>query len=247
MHKCLTVSLILLAMTGTAAANQSPTAPERTVPDAAATAYNSHPHSQGGEFTFSVNVELVALHTAVVDGKGRLVDGLSAQHVKVYEDDVQQELAVFLNEDVPVTVGLVLDNSASMRRNRRSMKAGAVSFIQTSNPLDEIFLVNFNSDYQFDLEGKEFSSDIEELKTALEKTTTRGSTAFHDAVRASLKHLKRGTHQKRVLLVVSDGVDTTSLSTFESLLDEAPTTPPQSNRWKCSAVGSPVTSAINTS
>jgi len=176
---------------------------------------------KGGEFKISVDVDLVVLHTTVVDRNGRVIGELASQHFKIYEDDVEQQLAVFRNEDVPVTVGVVLDNSASMRENRRSMKAGAITFVETSNPLDEVFLVNFNDDYYLDLEGKDFTSDVGELKTALEKTTTRGSTSFFDAVRASLKHLKRGTRQKKVLLVISDGVDNTSVSTFDTLLHEA--------------------------
>lgn len=176
---------------------------------------------KGGEYTLQVDVDLVVLHTTVVDRSGRLIGELGDKNFRVYEDDVEQKLALFRNEDVPVTVGLVLDNSASMRENRAPMRAGAIAFAETSNPLDEVFLVNFNDDYYLDLENKDFTSDIEELRTALEKTITRGSTAFHDAVRASLKHLKRGTRQKRVLLVISDGVDTTSLSSFSTLVQEA--------------------------
>lgn len=176
---------------------------------------------QGGEYTLEVDVDLVVLHTTVVDRSGRLIGELGEKSFRVFEDEVEQKLALFRNEDVPVTVGLVLDNSASMRENRSAMKAGAVTFVETSNPLDEVFLVNFNDDYYLDLEKKDFTSDIEELKTALEKTNTRGSTAFYDALRASLKHLKRGTRQKRVLLVISDGVDTTSLSSFGSLVQDA--------------------------
>jgi VWFA-related protein len=178
--------------------------------------------TKGGEFTLSVDVDLVVLHTTVVDDRsGRLISELASQHFKIFEDDIEQKLSLFRNEDVPVTVGLVLDNSASMRENRRSMKAGSVSFVETSNRSDEIFLVNFNDDYYLDLEGKDFTNDVEELRTALEKTTTRGSTSFYDAVRASLKHLKRGTRQKKVLLIVSDGVDNTSVSSFETVLHEA--------------------------
>lgn len=173
------------------------------------------------EYTLAVEVDLVVLHTTVADKNGRLVGELGKQHFKVYEDGVEQKLAVFRNEDVPVTVGLVLDNSASMRENRKAMKAGAITFVDTSNPQDEIFLVNFNDDYYLDLENKDFTSDIQEMKTALERTTTRGSTSFYDAIRASLKHLKRGTRQKKVLLIISDGVDTTSVSSFDTLLHES--------------------------
>ncbi len=182
-------------------------------------AQQSKPRSD--DYTLRVDVDLVVLHTTVVDRNGRIIGELGQQHFKVFEDAIEQKLAVFRNEDVPVTVGVVLDNSASMRENRSSMQAGAVRFVEGSNPLDELFLVNFNDDYYLELESKDFTSDIEELKTALERTTTRGSTSFHDALRASLRHLKRGTRQKKVLLVVSDGVDTTSVSTFESALQEA--------------------------
>jgi len=176
---------------------------------------------KGGEYTLSVDVDLVVLHTTVVDRGGRLIGELGDKNFRVFEDDIEQKLALFRNEDVPITVGLVLDNSASMRENRASMRAGAITFAETSNPLDEVFLVNFNDDYYLDLENKDFTDDVEELKTALDKVITRGSTAFHDAVRASLKHLKRGTRQKRVLLVISDGVDTTSLSSFNTMIQEA--------------------------
>ncbi|MGH9862299.1 MAG: VWA domain-containing protein [Candidatus Acidiferrales bacterium] len=176
---------------------------------------------QRGEYTLSIDVDLVVLHTTVVDDHGRIVNELGQPSFRVFEDNVEQKLSLFRNEDVPITVGLILDNSASMRENRSSMKAGALTFVETSNRMDEVFLVNFNDDYYLDLEGKDFTNSVEELKTALEKTMTRGSTSFFDAVRASLKHLKRGTRQKRVLLIVSDGVDNTSLSTFNTLLQEA--------------------------
>lgn len=177
--------------------------------------------TKADEFTLSVNVDLVVLHTTVVDDSGRPVPSLSSESFKIFEDNVEQKLALFRNEDVPVTVGLVLDNSASMTDKRREMMAGALTFVETSNPLDELFVVNFNDDYYLDLEGKDFTSDIGELKEALEKTNTRGSTSFYDAVRASLQHLKRGTRQKKVLLIISDGVDNTSLSDVPTLLRDA--------------------------
>ncbi len=168
-----------------------------------------------------VDVDLVVLHTTVLDEKGHLVTSLPANSFRVYEDNVEQKLSVFRNEDVPVTAGLVLDNSASMRPNRHQMMAGALRFIETSNAMDEIFIVNFNDDYYLDLRDKDFSNDVKELKEALEKTNTRGSTAFYDAARASLQHLKRGTRQKKVLLVITDGVDNASISNFNTVLREA--------------------------
>lgn len=174
-----------------------------------------------GDYKLSVDVDLVVLHATVVDKNGRRITELPAEHFTVYEDGVEQELSLFRNEDVPVTVGLVLDNSASMAEKRREMMAGALTFVENSNPLDETFLVNFNDNAYLDLADKEFTNDIEELKDALDKTRTRGSTAFYDALRASLDHLDKGSRQKRVLLVITDGVDNTSLSEFNTVLREA--------------------------
>jgi len=168
-----------------------------------------------------VDVDLVMLHATVVDNKGRLVTDLPAEHFRVYEDNILQKLDRVRNEDVPITAGLVLDNSASMRPNRHQMMAGALRFAETVNPYDEIFVVNFNDDYYLDLRGKDFSNNVDELKEALEKTNTRGSTAVYDALRASLQHLKRGTRQKKVLIVITDGVDNASISRFDTVLREA--------------------------
>lgn len=177
--------------------------------------------SREGEFTLSVDVDLVVLHATVVDKDGRRVTELPAERFHIYEDNVLQKLALFRNEDVPITVGLVLDNSASMTDNRQEMKAGALTFAEASNPLDETFVVNFNDDYYLDLGSKDFTNNTEELKEALGKTTTRGSTSFYDALRASLAHLQKGTRQKKVLLVITDGVDNTSASSFDTALREA--------------------------
>lgn len=184
-------------------------------------AQHARPRKDQGDFTLAVDVDLVVLHTTVVDQKGRLVTDLAADHFRIFEDNVPQKLSVFRNEDVPVTVGLVLDNSASMKENRQEMMAGALTFARTSNPLDEVFVVNFNDDYYLDLEGKDFTNNIEELKEALDRARTRGGTALFDALRASLEHLKRGTRQKKVLLVLTDGVDHLSYTDFDTLLHEA--------------------------
>lgn len=172
-------------------------------------------------FTLTRDVDLVVLHTTVVDKNGRLITDLDAKHFEVYENDVRQQLSVFSREDIPVTVGLVLDNSASMTENREEMKAGALSFVELANPEDEFFVVNFNSDYYLDLEGKDFTNDRDDLIAALDKTNTRGGTAVYDALRASLQHANRGTREKKVLLVITDGVDHLSYSTFETVLEDA--------------------------
>src|SRR3990172_1743888 len=181
----------------------------------------TRPGGRGGDFTISLDVDLVVLHATVVDTSGHYVTELTGERFKIFEDGVEQKVAVFRDEDVPITVGLVLDNSASMRENRRAMVTGALAFAGSSNPLDEVFVVNFMDDYYLDLEGKDFTSDINELKAALEKTTTQGNTAYYDAVRASLQHLRRGTRQKKALLIISDGADRASVSDFNVLLEDA--------------------------
>lgn len=168
-------------------------------------------------YKISVDVNLVVLHATVLDSRGHFVDNLKPENFKVYEDQVEQKITVFRHEDIPITVGLVIDNSGSMRDKRARVNASALTFVQTSNPFDEVFVVNFNDDYYLDL-PKDFSSDVGELKEALDRIDSRGSTALYDAVLASLDHLKKGTRDKKVLLVVTDGEDNSSRATFEQLL-----------------------------
>lgn len=175
-----------------------------------------------GDYRLSVDVDLVVLHTTVVDPKGHIVSELKRENFRVYEDGVPQEVAIFRQEDLPLTVGLVIDNSGSMHHVKQELRAAALTFVETSNPADEVFVVNFNDDYYLDLgPGKDFSSDIHELREALEKTDTRGGTALWDALRASLDHAKRSTRQKRVLLLITDGVDRYSRTKFDELLEHA--------------------------
>jgi len=171
----------------------------------------------GGEFKINVDVNLVVLHASVVDKKGRPVDNLKRENFRVYEDGVAQKLAVFTHADIPVTMGIVIDDSGSMRDKREAVNAAAVSFVKTSNPEDQVFVVNFNDVYYLDTPG-DFAANLEELKAALDKIDSRGGTALYDAVFASLDHLKRGNRDKKVLLVITDGEDNSSRYTFEELI-----------------------------
>ena len=116
---------------------------------------------------------------------------------------------MFKREDIPISVGLVIDNSGSMRDKREKVNAAALAFVEASNPEDEAFVVNFNDDYYLDLD-KDFTNNVGELKEALERIDSRGSTALYDAVIGSLDHVKKGTRDKKVLLVVTDGEDNSS-------------------------------------
>jgi Ca-activated chloride channel family protein len=166
-----------------------------------------------------IDVDLVVLHTTVLDDRGKFVDGLAQDNFRVYEDKIEQKLSIFKREDIPVSMGLVIDNSGSMRDKRPRVNEAALTLVQSSNPQDESFVVNFNDDFYLDLD-KDFTSSIPELKEALERIDARGSTALYDAIIGSLDHLKKGHKEKKVLLIVTDGEDNTSRNSLEKTLRE---------------------------
>jgi len=166
-----------------------------------------------------LNVDLVVLHTTVIDDRQRFADGLKPENFRVFEDKVEQKLSVFKREDVPVSMGLVIDNSGSMRDKRARVNEAAITLVQASNPHDEAFVVNFNDDFYLDLD-KDFTSSIPELKEALERIDSRGSTALRDAIIGSLDHLKKASKDKKVLLVVTDGEDNASRNSLEKMIRE---------------------------
>ncbi len=162
----------------------------------------------------------MVLHATVVDERGRFVSDLKQENFRVFEDKIEQKLSLFKREDIPVTVGLIIDNSGSMRDKRERVNLAALSFVRASNPSDEAFVVNFNDDYYLDLD-KDFTSDSNELKEALERIDSRGSTALFDALIGSLDHLKKGHRDKKVLLVVTDGEDNASRKSLATTVQEA--------------------------
>jgi len=172
------------------------------------------------EYTINVDVNLVVLHATVLDHKGRMVNDLRQEDFRVVEDGIGQKLSVFNHADIPVTMGIVIDDSGSMREKRQAVNAAAVTFVKTSNPQDQVFVVNFNDVYYLDTPG-DFASNIEDLKSALDKIDSRGGTALYDAVYASLDHLKLGNRDKKVLLVITDGEDNASRYTFDQLVARA--------------------------
>jgi len=183
---------------------------------------NAVDSSQGqGEYRMRRDVELVVLYASVLDAHGNFVPGLAEDNFRVYEDKVEQKLSVFRREDVPVSMGLVIDNSGSMRDKREKVNAAALTFVQTSNPQDEVFVVNFNDEFFLDLD-KDFTSDIHELRDALERVDARGGTAMYAALVGSMDHLKKASHDKKVLLVITDGEDNASGHiTLQTVVEEA--------------------------
>lgn len=165
----------------------------------------------GDEYRIRVNTNLVILHATAQDHKGAPVSGLDKDSFQVYEDGVLQQIKHFSHDDVPVTVGLVIDNSGSMGRKRAEVITAAMAFARSSNPQDQMFVVNFNEHVRFALpDNTPFTGQVSELEVALSKIITSGQTALYDAIAAALEHLKKGDRDKKVLIVISDGGDNAS-------------------------------------
>jgi Ca-activated chloride channel family protein len=174
---------------------------------------------QADPFRISIDVDHVVLHVTVQDGHGGFIAGLESQDFSVYENGRPQEIRFFHREDVPVTVGMVVDNSGSMRTKRSSVIEAARSFAGSSNPDDEMFLVDFNERVWMGLPDTEpFTTSRSELEAALERMAPGGRTALYDAIMAGLQHLALGSKDKKVLIVVSDGGDNTSSHTIGEVL-----------------------------
>ena len=171
---------------------------------------------------FTSSSELVVLHVSVIDRKSGYLAGLPREAFTVYENGEPQTLGFFENADTPVTVGLVIDSSISMQRRRQAVIAAGISFTESCHPDDEMFTINFNERVWPGLpRGQMFTSDREELRRALMETGARGQTAFFDGVITALAHLDKGSRQKKVLVVVSDGGDNASQSRFDDVLAAA--------------------------
>ncbi len=170
------------------------------------------PDSDAGTFVFRKDVEEVVLHATVVDDKQRFVTNLEKNAFTVYEDGHPQTITSFRHEDIPVSMGIVVDNSGSMREKRQKVNAAALNLVRASNPNDEVFIVNFNDEYYLD---QDYTSNINKLKEALEKIEARGGTALYDAVVASADWLKRAKLEKKVIFVVTDGEDNASSQNLE--------------------------------
>ena len=168
--------------------------------------------------TFCVETQRIVLHVTVVDRQDRFVTDLGREAFVVAEDDRPQDLTYFAQEDIPVSIGLVIDNSGSMREKRRQVNAAALEFVKASHPEDEVFIVNFNDEAYLD---QDFTSKLDRLQDALQRIDTRGGTALYDATAMSLDHLienGKKSYNKRALLVITDGEDTASRMDLEILV-----------------------------
>jgi Ca-activated chloride channel family protein len=166
-----------------------------------------------GMFVFKKQVEEVVLHATVVDERRHLVPYLDRAAFSVFENGAPEAITSFRREDVPVAMGIVIDNSGSMRDKRDKVNQAVLNLIRASNPQDEIFVVNFSQNYYLD---QDFTSDSALLERALHQVSMQGSTALYDALIASAVHLKNNPRlDKKVLLVITDGQDNMSQETLE--------------------------------
>jgi Ca-activated chloride channel family protein len=172
--------------------------------------------------TILVNTDLVALPVRVTDASGTVVSGLSQQDFTVFEDGRPQTLTLFQQEDAPVTVGLVVDHSRSMGPKLPEVAAAVSAFAHSSNPQDEMFVVDFNDGVWLQmLGGKPFTNSASDLEKAIAAVSARGRTALYDAVSEGLNHLRFGHCEKKALIIVSDGGDNASHLKFSQVLDLA--------------------------
>ncbi len=169
-----------------------------------------------GGFTYISRVNEVTLSATVMDARRRLVTNLQPANFVVYEDGQPQRITSFIRQDIPVSIGIVVDNSGSMRTKRAAVTKAVLNLIQASNPQDEVFVVNFNDDPYLD---QDFTNSVAVLREALDRVDSRGGTALYDAVIASADHLAKGAKKgKKVLLVVTDGVDNESRESLETAI-----------------------------
>lgn len=168
---------------------------------------------ESGAFIIRKKVEEVTLHATVVDDKQRLVTNLDKNDFTVFEDGQPQQITSFRHEDVPVSVGILIDNSGSMREKRPAVSQAALNLVRASNPQDEVFIVNFNEEPFLD---QDFTNNMGLMKDALEHVASRGGTALYDALVAASDHLRKSAKlDKKVLLIVTDGEDNASRETLE--------------------------------
>lgn len=171
------------------------------------------------QFTLSVDVDLAVFNVTVLDSDRRPVTGLSANNFHIYEDGREQQIKIFQAEDTPATLGLVIDNSGSMANKRRDVINAALAFINESHHDDEMFIVDFNRRAWLGLPASmPFTNNLSELRATLMETRTEGTTALYDALELSLNHLKEGTHQRKALVLLSDGGDNASILKLEEVL-----------------------------
>ncbi len=167
--------------------------------------------AESQEFKITSHSDLVLLDVSVKDPAGGFVTGLAKDQFKVFDNGREQPIQVFEAGDIPVTVGLVVDNSGSMRNKKPEVVTAALTFVTESNPKDEMFVVNFNDSARLGLPGQTlFTDKADLLRAALLSNRVEGRTALNDAMKLALSHLEKGVEAKKTLILISDGGDNAS-------------------------------------
>ncbi|HTB16684.1 MAG TPA: VWA domain-containing protein [Bryobacteraceae bacterium] len=171
------------------------------------------------EPTFRTDSRLVVLPVSVLNKDGKLITDLQQKSFKVFENGVEQPIKIFRREDVPISLGIIVDNSGSMREKRQRVETASLDLVRASNPQDEVFIVNFNDDPFLDVP---LTSDIKKMEEGIARIDSRGGTAMREAIDSSMTYLKKEGHrQKKVLLVITDGNDNASTISLEKLVSRA--------------------------
>lgn len=192
----------LACLTAAAQTPQTPAAP-------------STPDATDSETIFKSDARLVELHATVTSADGTLLTNLPESAFRIFENDVPQQIKVFRREDAPVSLGLIVDQSASMEDKHARVAAALLSLVRASNPGDEEFVIDFNDVPKL---AMDFTQDAQTLETTLRDIKAYGQTALRDAVAMGIEHVSRkGKNDRKVLVVVTDGEDNSSVITLERL------------------------------
>jgi VWFA-related protein len=173
---------------------------------------------EDNNFKLNVNVDLTELHVNVTDEKDHPIGNLQKDNFRVFEDQREQNLSVFKHEDLPLSLGLVIDNSRSMEPRKQRLDAAALAFVRKSNPDDETFIVHFDDAARLD---RDFTNSIPLLEETLASTKPYGQTAIYDALIIALNHMMHAKEMKKAILLLTDGVDNSSKHTLTEALDLA--------------------------
>jgi Ca-activated chloride channel family protein len=173
----------------------------------------------GQQAVFRADTRLVVVHATVRDGRGELVTTLNRDAFAVYENGKRQAITLFRRDDIPVSLGLLIDNSGSMRAVRSKVEAAALALARASNPQDEMFVLNFNDKAHIDVP---FTSDVRVLEAGIGRVDSIGGTAMRDAIDLAQRYLvEHGMRDRKVLLVITDGIDNASVATREHVEKQA--------------------------
>ncbi len=166
---------------------------------------------------FRTEVDQVVLYAAVYDQNGQLVSTLNLADFAVFENKIQQELTYFGQDDIPSTIGIVMDKSGSMRNKWQLVVQATGFFLLMNNPQNELFLVDFDNEVLLE---EDFTRDVEDIRDALDNIIVSGGTALYDAISLAVEKAQKGSETRKVVFVFTDGEDKDSYYSHEELVDQ---------------------------